>query len=96
MSTYNDDDYDVPLAKVLVKSTKPSASTDSRVTALGSLSSQANKSMGYGRIFARAVSNPGPPKNSFYDINDTPLTTLLSARMMPFATLLSALYYLHR
>ena len=30
------------------------------VTALGRLSSQANNYMGYTRIFARAVSNPGP------------------------------------
>ena len=42
--------------------------------ALGRLSSQANNSMGYARIFARAVSNPG-----FDGINTMPFTTLLSA-----------------
>ena len=65
----------------------------SQLTALGRLSSQANNSMDYVRIFARAVSNPGPPDYSFddiksmylchqncysVDINDMPFTTLLS------------------
>ena len=34
----------------------------SHLTALGRLSSQASKSMCYGTIFARAISNPGPPE----------------------------------
>ena len=53
----------------------------SLVTALGRLSSQANNSMGYVRIFARAVSNPGPPDYSFDDINIMPFTTLLSVQI---------------
>ena len=53
----------------------------SKVTALGHLNSQANNSMGYVRIFARAVSNPGPPEYSFDDINDVPFTTLLSVQI---------------
>ena len=36
--------------------------------------------MGYARIFARAVSNPGPPDNSFDGINIMPFTTLLSGK----------------
>ena len=44
------------------------------------LSSQANNSTGYARIFARAVSNPGPPDYSFDD-RDMPFTTLLSAQI---------------
>ena len=40
----------------------------SQFTALGYLSSQANNSMGYVRIFARAVLNPSPPDHSFDDI----------------------------
>ena len=53
----------------------------SQVTALGSLSSQVNKSMGYVRISARAVSNTGPLDYSFDDINEVPFTTLLSAQI---------------
>ena len=49
--------------------------------ALGRLSSQANNSMGYVRIFARAVSNPGPPDYSFDDIDTMPFTTLLSVQI---------------
>ena len=45
-----------------------------------SLGSQANYSMGYAKIFARAVWNPGPPNYSFDDINDMPFTTLLSVQ----------------
>ena len=37
--------------------------------------------MGYVRIFARAVSNPGPPNYSFDDINTMPFTTLLFAQI---------------
>ena len=47
-----------------------------QVTALGRLSSQANNSMGYARILARAVSNPGLPEYSFDDINTMSFTTL--------------------
>ena len=36
-----------------------------------------NKSMGYARIFTRAVLNPGPPDYSFDVINDMPFTNLL-------------------
>ena len=50
------------------------AERSSQVTALGRLSSQANNSMGYARIFARALSNPGPPDYSFDDIYDMPFT----------------------
>ena len=57
----------------------------SQVTALGRLSSQANNSMGYARISARAVSNPGPPDYSFDDINDMPFTTPLSAQIAEWA-----------
>ena len=46
--------------------------------ALGRLSSQANNSMGYVRIFARAVSNPGPPDYSFDDI----ITVRIFARVV--------------
>ena len=41
--------------------------------------------MGYARIFARAVSNPGPPDYSFDDINDTLFTTLLCAQIAQIA-----------
>ena len=53
----------------------------SQITALGRLSSPANNSMGYARIFARAVSNLGPPDYSFEDINIMPFTTLLSVQI---------------
>ena len=49
-----------------------------QVTALEHLSSQAKNSMGLARIFARAVSNPGPQNYSFDDINDVHFPTLLS------------------
>ena len=52
-----------------------------QVTALGRLSSQANNTMGYARILARAVSNPGLPNYSFDDINIMSFTTLLSAQI---------------
>ena len=41
------------------------------------------------RIFARAVSNPGPPDYSFDGINTTPFTTLLSAHSAHMRTLLT-------
>ena len=53
-----------------------------QVTALGRLSSQANHSMGYTRVLARAVSNPGLPNCSFDGINTMSFTTLLSAQMV--------------
>ena len=37
--------------------------------------------MGYARIFARALLNPGPPNYSFEDINIMPFTTLLSVQI---------------
>ena len=65
----------------VIKTVIPGGPNDcsSQVTALGRLSSQANNSMGCVRIFARAVSNQGPPDYSYDDINFMPFTTLLSA-----------------
>ena len=55
--------------------------------ALGRLSSQANNSMGYARILAGAVSNPGLPIYSFDDINTFPLC-YLSMCLLPLCYLL--------
>ena len=38
----------------------------------------ADNSVGHVKIFARAVSNPGPPDYNFGNINDMPFTTPLS------------------